>query len=68
MDMSGNTFEWCRNEYANPGNIDIHAEVPRVIRGGSFATDRHDARVDHRFFYNPIDKAGDLGFRVVRTL
>jgi formylglycine-generating enzyme required for sulfatase activity len=68
MDMSGNVWEWCRNEYANPGNADLHGEIPCVIRGGSFATDKEAAQVTYRHSFNPIDYAGDLGFRVVRTI
>ena len=69
LDMSGNVFEWCLNEYEKPentglGGSNIGSNL-RVVRGGSFKDSRGSVRAfarinDHSFFrYN------HLGFRLV---
>jgi hypothetical protein len=36
LDMSGNVWEWCLNEYENPKNVDLGGDAARVVRGGSW--------------------------------
>jgi formylglycine-generating enzyme required for sulfatase activity len=78
-DMIGNVEEWCADDYA--GNI---AELPpdgapyveesqstdssRVLRGGSWISHPHYLRSAVRYGFHPVSRAGDVGFRVARTL
>ena len=34
MDMSGNVWEWCQNEYDKPSHIQLAGNETRVLRGG----------------------------------
>ena len=62
LDIGGNLWERCLNEYNNPDRIHVEGDADRVVRGGSFflATDVSVLRRDgwnHRTRFN--------GFRVV---
>lgn len=37
MDMVGNVWEWCQNEYNQPDNTGLFRNAARVVRGGSMA-------------------------------
>lgn len=73
-DLHGNVAEWCRDlyvgDYTRYGVADATAErlVPehwkrRVVRGGSFMTGPHVARVSNRMALLPKRAQYDLGFR-----
>ena len=66
LDMAGNVWEWCLNEYERPENTGRSADVRRVVRGGS-SYDLRDisARPASRFPYVPDSRDFDLGLRVV---
>jgi formylglycine-generating enzyme required for sulfatase activity len=65
MDMAGNVWEWCLNEYENPENIGLTGDGPRVVRGGSWFYDQYDARAVFRFSWYPAIRDNRHGFRVV---
>ncbi|MGB7340064.1 MAG: SUMF1/EgtB/PvdO family nonheme iron enzyme, partial [Phototrophicaceae bacterium] len=56
LDMSGNVWEWCLNEYSNPmSNLskkNISSNSSRVLRGGSWDYDSYDARAAYRHYFN----------------
>lgn len=67
VDMAGNVYEWTENWYeAYPGNKVVtqqYGEVFRVLRGGSYLTERFEARCARRHF-DKLDAAKkDYGFR-----
>ena len=64
LDMAGNVWEWCLNEYRNPRRISLKDEVARSLRGGSFSRDQYDAQVNARNFDDPAFAYGSFGFRV----
>jgi formylglycine-generating enzyme required for sulfatase activity len=65
MDLSGNVWEWCLNEYEDPERIQKGGTRSRVLRGGSWLCDRGYARAVFRYHDLPFDRSGDLGFRLV---
>ena len=67
MDMSGNVWEWCLNDYKKPSNLKTTGDVARVLRGGSWFFNPGFARVSLRFSYGPDDRNSNIGFRVCRA-
>jgi formylglycine-generating enzyme required for sulfatase activity len=65
LDMSGNIWEWCLNDYEKPKNIDINGNTTRVLRGGSWYDLGHLARCAYRYGRYPSDRNPNLGLRVV---
>ncbi len=65
LDMSGNVFEWCLNEYSNPEKIDLSGSAIRVVRGGSWYFDLDRARASNRGDIYPFGRNYFFGFRVV---
>ena len=65
MDLSGNVWEWCLNEYANVNSNSYGNTQSRSLRGGSWNLDFDNARAAYRSFNNPASRYDDPGFRVV---
>ncbi len=65
LDMSGNVYEWCLNEYNNPEQIGLNGTDSRVVRGGSWSYDQDSACVSYRYYFNPDFRDGAYGFRLV---
>ncbi|MCX7109178.1 MAG: formylglycine-generating enzyme family protein, partial [Proteobacteria bacterium] len=61
LDMVGNVWEWCLNEYDRRG-------IARVVRGGAWLDDRGFARCAVRSRSQPDDRDHNGGFRVVVVL
>jgi hypothetical protein len=68
IDMVGNVWEWCLNEYGKPTNIALSGNAARVVRGGSWNYLREFARCAYRLRNFPADFSYLLGFRVVLSL
>ncbi len=65
LDMSGNVWEWCLNEYDRPENTDLAGDADRVARGGSWIINQDFARAAFRFWFDPDLRRSNIGFRVV---
>jgi hypothetical protein len=66
MDLAGNVWEWCLNEYLLPDNCKLSDSNVRVVRGGSWCYDPESVRSLARYYgYLPEDRNGDVGFRVL---
>lgn len=63
QDVSGNVWEWMRNDYMS-GKDDFQSREDKGIRGGSFGSQSDRAYCASRAGLNPFDYASS-GFRVV---
>jgi len=66
-DMSGNVWEWCVDDYNNPGQYRPGAGE-RVFRGGGWNFSAYYCTVADRFGNSPVDRRYDLGLRLSRSL
>jgi len=64
VDMLGNIWEWCLNDY-HTGNTDFGSEGYRAVRGGSFAYNRDFTGTSFRYSHYSSNRDDDHGFRVV---
>ncbi|PJF20740.1 MAG: hypothetical protein CUN56_14645 [Phototrophicales bacterium] len=66
LDMSGNLWEWCLNDYGNPEVTDGFGNGERkVLRGGAFGSSNSLARASSRAYDNPYYDGYGYGCRVV---
>jgi formylglycine-generating enzyme required for sulfatase activity len=65
MDMSGNVWEWCLNEFEKPERAREEGDANRVLRGGSWDPTIADASALARIHGWYGDRLDFLGFRVV---
>ncbi len=68
LDMCGNVWEWCLNEYDDLRRTDTSGAAWRVVRGGSWSDNRDDARVTYRYWYVPDTRSYDIGFRIATSV
>lgn len=70
MDMAGNAYEWTSSFYnAYPGNTDIEKDyglIFRVLRGGSYLSNKFDVRCASRHYDREKSAKADYGFRCAR--
>lgn len=67
LDLSGNVWEWCHNDYDKP---DKEIDIPRtpVLRSGSWFNFPDDARAaDRGRDFGPAYRYGNIGFRLLRS-
>ncbi|MBN1563578.1 MAG: SUMF1/EgtB/PvdO family nonheme iron enzyme [Anaerolineae bacterium] len=66
LDMAGNVWEWCLNDYERPTNIELTDNVRRAARGGSWAQWLESACCICRLGLDPNHRYHYIGFRVMR--
>ncbi len=62
LDLSGNVWCWCLNEYDNPENTGLGGGAARVLRGGSWYPFRFSARSVFPRHRLPSSRYYDYGF------
>lgn len=67
LDMAGNVWEFCLNEFDRPRQVGLTGEANRVLRGGSFRSDPDLTRAAFRGVVPPDDRNNCVGFRVSRA-
>jgi len=67
LDMSGNVWEWCLNEYDRPENVTPAGDARRVVRGGAWDYDQPYARAASRDDLAPDCRFANIGFRLARA-
>ncbi len=65
MDMSGNVWEWCLNQYGNPAKVGLGGGAIRVVRGGAWGKYQNSARTTFRLYLKPFNRFNTSGFRLV---
>ncbi len=65
LDMIGNVWEWCLNEYEQPHNIGLAGSSVRVLRGGSWFDYRDRSHATYRGKSYPLARLNYVGFRAV---
>jgi formylglycine-generating enzyme required for sulfatase activity len=68
IDMAGNVWEWCLNEYAKPmplNKIILGGSAERTLRGGSWLNRSDFLRCAIRYRLHPLNRFNYLGFRLV---
>lgn len=68
LDMIGNVFEWCLNEYDNPLKTRTEGDVRRAVRGGSWEKPQTSRRLPSaisRGRLSPDQRFWRHGFRLV---
>lgn len=64
LDMAGNVFEWCLNEFKQPRRVEIGGEAFRSVRGGSWFQIRTWAYSFFRSGDEPYYRFNAMGFRL----
>ena len=75
-DLSGNTWEWCHDSWGGAANYVATAATDpwsasgfyNVRRGGAFSIAETNSRLSNRNMFDPADRNGGLGFRLVRSV
>ncbi len=65
IDLAGTVWEWCLNRFYRPEFARPGGDAGRVLRGGSWNSSPANARVVYRYWRDPANRSGTVGFRVV---
>ncbi|MDX2140026.1 MAG: SUMF1/EgtB/PvdO family nonheme iron enzyme [Chloroflexota bacterium] len=65
LDVAGNLFEWCLNDYKKHETVDYMNGEQKVLRGGSFSYDQYDAAASGRYRSDPYLGGYSYGVRLV---
>ncbi|MBK9750840.1 MAG: SUMF1/EgtB/PvdO family nonheme iron enzyme [Chloroflexi bacterium] len=64
LDVSGNLWEWCLNDYDLPETVSARSEEEKVLRGGSFNSYLNFAASSARYGNGPSIRSANFGLRL----
>jgi formylglycine-generating enzyme required for sulfatase activity len=64
LDMVGNTWEWCLNEFAQPTQIALQGSERRALRGGSYLDSPNAVCCTSRMSQFPLSRSPVSSFRL----
>ena len=67
LDMSGNVWEWCMNEFECPEHLVRSVNRDPVTRGGAWDVIKEYSRTGWREPFRSFDRGSYLGFRIVQS-
>lgn len=65
LDLAGDVWEWCMNEFSQPERVEAGGGESRVVRGASWRDFPASARADLRYGLHPDSRDVGFGFRVL---
>jgi formylglycine-generating enzyme required for sulfatase activity len=65
LDMSGNLYEWCLNDFSRIRTVHYLNEESKALRGGAFAYSETLAACRFRYSSNPNSQNYDRGMRLI---
>ena len=65
IDLLGNTWEWCANAQATEQSGSPQVDIVRIVRGGSFMSQRKRTNINFYYVLNPLYRYESIGFRLV---
>jgi len=65
LDMGGNLWEWCYNDYEAIKTVDVGNNAFKVLRGGSYRISQTDATCAYRYYFYPGKDYHLFGLRLV---
>jgi serine/threonine-protein kinase len=68
LDMAGNVAEWTSSDCIPYPGAEFDPEPGKIVRGGSFFTDKIFARTTTRAWLLPTDSRSYLGFRCAKDI
>ena len=67
LDMGGNVWEWCANEYERPQRTGLSGTAYRALRGGSWFSTQDEAQTAYRYSSLPFNRYYNFGFRLASS-
>jgi formylglycine-generating enzyme required for sulfatase activity len=65
LDMSGNLWEWCANDYESIKTVDVGNNAFKALRGGSYRNSQSEATCAYRYYFYPGKDYHLFGLRLV---
>ncbi len=53
LDMGGNLWEWCANDYDSITTVDVGNNMYKILRGGSYRNSQAESASTYRYYFYP---------------
>ena len=68
LDLIGNVWEWCINDEEHPNEPIFSETLTGITKGGSWKTKAAYCNIYNRSIMSRIERANDIGFRIVKVM